>query len=338
MSTERTRPTIAMILGEPAGIGPELVAKLLALLEIRDAANIFLIGDRNELERGRRTVRTEFPLATATSFETADFSRGVPVLMDFRGSPAGVFPYGEVSVAAGKYTLDTLGMALDLTLSGKTDAACLAPMNKASLHAAGMAQNDALAWFAAKINFKGPIRQFNVLGNLWTSRVTSHVAHKDVSSLLKPEKVADAITQIYDMLQQAGIAKPRIAVCGLNPHTGDDGAFGREEIDVIEPGIKLAAERGKAARGPFPGDTIFIKARAGEYDGVVTMYHDQGQIAMKLMGFDSGVTVYGGLPIPVTTTAHGTAFDIAGQGKADIGSFKQAFLLACRMAAWRKQR
>jgi 4-hydroxythreonine-4-phosphate dehydrogenase len=326
-----------MILGDPAGIGPELVAKLLALPEIRAAAGILIIGDRDELERGRRIAGVDFPLATVASFEAADFSRSVPVLMQFRGSAQGEFPLGTVATAAGKYSLETLEIALDLTHKGKADAACLGPLNKSSLHAAGMSQSDALHWYAAKIGFNGPIRQFNVLGDLWTARVTSHVALKDVSSLLTPEKVAEAIGQIHDMLRRTGVAAPRIAVCGFNPHNGDNGAFGREEIDVIEPGIALAAARGKPAQGPFPGDTIFIKARAGDYDAVVTMYHDQGQIAMKLMGFDLGVTVYGGLPIPVTLTAHGTAFDIAGQGKADVGSLREAFLLACRMAAWRRQ-
>jgi 4-hydroxythreonine-4-phosphate dehydrogenase len=336
-NAKNVRPTVAVILGEPTGIGPELVARLLAQPEARAAANIFIVGSRQELERGRRAAGVEFPLATATSFETADFAAGTPVLMDCGGAAQGEIPYGEVSAAAGKYSLETMGIALDLTLKGKTDALCLAPLNKASLHAAGMKESDPMNWLAVRSNCKEPVRQFNVLDHLWTSRVTSHVAHKDVSSLLTQEKVANAIAQIHDMLQRSGVAAPRIAVCGLNPHNGDDGAFGREEIDVIEPGIKLAAERGKQASGPFPSDTIFIKARAGVYDAVVTMYHDQGQIAMKLMGFDHGVTVYAGLPVPVTTTAHGTAFDIAGKGKADVGSFKAAFLLAGRMAAWRKQ-
>jgi 4-hydroxythreonine-4-phosphate dehydrogenase len=124
---------------------------------------------------------------------------------------------------------------------------------------------------------------------------------------------------------------PRIAVCGLNPHNGEHGAFGREEIDIILPGIELARQRGTQADGPFPADTIFLKGRDGRYDAIVTQYHDQGQIAMKLMGFDRGVTIAGGLPIPVTTPAHGTAFDIAGQGIANVGAMWSAFDLAWKM-------
>ncbi|HEX4945018.1 MAG TPA: 4-hydroxythreonine-4-phosphate dehydrogenase PdxA, partial [Usitatibacteraceae bacterium] len=132
---------------------------------------------------------------------------------------------------------------------------------------------------------------------------------------------------------KAGLAKPRIIVCGLNPHNGDNGAFGREEIDIIGPGVELARSRGFPADGPFPADTVFVRAtrKGGGYDGVVTMYHDQGQIAMKLMGFERGVTVQGGLPIPICTPAHGTAYDIAGRGIASDGAMKNAFELACRM-------
>jgi 4-hydroxythreonine-4-phosphate dehydrogenase len=330
------KPIIAMVLGDPAGIGPELIAKLLVLPEVRGEAGIFVIGDRDELERGSRIAGVEFPLSTAASFDAADFSRNVPVLMQFRGSVRGQFPRAVVSAEGGRYSLETLEIAIELARSGKAGAVCFAPLNKGSLHAAGIAHNDELHWFAEKLGYRGPFCEFNVLGALWTSRVTSHMPLKDVSSLLTPEKVAAAIGLIHDALLRAGVAAPRIAVCGFNPHNGDNGAFGREEIDVIAPGIALARSRGNAADGPYPADTIFLKARAGAYDAVVTMYHDQGQIALKLMGFDRGVTVQGGLPIAITTPAHGTAFDIEGQGKADVGAMKEAFLLACRMARSRR--
>lgn len=326
------KPRIAVVLGDPAGIGPELIAKLLALPEIRREAGILVIGDRDELERGRRIAGVEFPMTEAASIDEVDFARDVPVLMHFRGSVAGAFPCAAVSAEGGRYSLETLGVAMDLTLAGKTDAICFGPLNKSSLHAAGMGHSDELHWFAEKLGYDGPFCEFNVLDGLWTSRVTSHVALKDVSGLLSPEKVAEAIALIDRALRQAGISVPRIAVCGLNPHNGDHGAFGREEIDVIAPGIALAKSRGTPADGPYPADTIFLKACDGGYDAVVTMYHDQGQIALKLMGFQRGVTVQGGLPVVVTTPAHGTAFDIAGSGRADVGAMKSAFLLACCMA------
>jgi 4-hydroxy-L-threonine phosphate dehydrogenase PdxA len=169
---------------------------------------------------------------------------------------------------------------------------------------------------------------------LWTSRVTSHVALKEVSGLLTSEKVADAIRMITLALKAAGKNAPRIAVCGLNPHNGDNGNYGDEEGRIIEPGVKLATANGFASDGPFPADTAFVRAIKTDgtgYDGVVTMFHDQGQIAMKLLGFERGVTVQGGLPIPITTPAHGTAYDIAGKGVANPLAMKNAFNLACKM-------
>ena len=179
-----------------------------------------------------------------------------------------------------------------------------------------------------------------MLENLWTSRVTSHVPLKEVSGLLTSEKVAEAIRMITEALRAAGKANPRVAVCGLNPHNGDNGNYGDEEGRIIEPGVKLAALRGYAADGPFSADTAFVRAIKTDgsgYDGVVTMFHDQGQIAMKLMGFERGVTVQGGLPIPITTPAHGTAYDIAGKGIANPQAMKNAFEIACRMGASRRK-
>ena len=166
-----------------------------------------------------------------------------------------------------------------------------------------------------------------MLEDLWTSRVTSHVPLKDVSALLTVEGVTDGIGLLYRGLQAAGKAQPRLAVCGFNPHNGDNGNFGREEIDVIAPGVEARRRAGLARRRPLPRrHDLRARPRRRGYDGVVTMYHDQGQIAMKLMGFERGVTVQGGLPIPITTPAHGTAYDIAGQGIANVGAMKNAFV------------
>ena len=207
------------------------------------------------------------------------------------------------------------------------------PLNKTSLHMAGMAHSDELHWFAELLDFHGPFCEFNVLDNLWTSRVTSHVALAEVPGMLNQTRVVEAIQLIDTALKRNGLEKPRIGVCGLNPHNGDNGSFGREELDIIGPAVRSAQALGIAAEGPYPADTIFLKVQgdASAFDAVVTMYHDQGQIAIKLMGFSRGVTVQGGLPIPITTPAHGTAFDIAGQGKANVGAIRQAFEIACRM-------
>ncbi|MFN9279131.1 MAG: 4-hydroxythreonine-4-phosphate dehydrogenase PdxA [Betaproteobacteria bacterium] len=310
------KPTIALFTGDPAGIGPELTEKLLADPATLERADILLIGQRGQLK-------------------VPDGVRW----HDWAGADAPPFPRAQATADNGRYMLQGLEVGAKLAQSGAADALCFAPLNKGALRAGGMHQEDELRWFAELLQFSGICGELNVLENLWTARVTSHVALKEVSELLAPHKVADAIGMIHGALQASGKARPRIAVCGLNPHNGDNGNYGDEEGRIIEPGVRLAAERGFHADGPFPADTAFVRAirSEGGYDGVVTMYHDQGQIAMKLMGFERGVTVHGGLPIPITTPAHGTAYDIAGAGKANPGAMFNAFDLACRMGLSRRQ-
>jgi 4-hydroxy-L-threonine phosphate dehydrogenase PdxA len=310
------KPTIAIFTGDPAGIGPELVEKLLADPATLSRADVLLIGQSGQL-RVPDAVRWH----------------------DWVGAKAPAFERAQARADNGRFMLQGLEAGARLAASGQADAFCFAPLNKSALRAGGMHQEDELRWFAELLSFDGICGELNVLEKLWTARVTSHVALREVSHLLSSEGVANAIGMIHRALTAAGKAQPRIAVCGLNPHNGDNGNYGDEEARIIEPGIKLAARLGYPAEGPFPADTAFVRAlRADQgYDGVVTMYHDQGQIAMKLLGFERGVTVHGGLPIPITTPAHGTAYDIAGGGKANAGAMVNAFDLACRMGLGRRQ-
>lgn len=331
------KPTVALFTGDPAGIGPELVARLLAEGEAQPDADILLIGARSVVDDGMRAAGVDVAL------EAGPAQRGPPRprLVDWPWLEAQGFARGEVAARNGEYMLAGLALGLELCERGIADAMCFAPLNKAALRAGGMQHADELHYFCEKLRFTGPSVEFNVLDTLWTSRVTSHVPLKDVSALLTREGIAEGIALLTKGLAASGIARPRVAVCGLNPHNGDNGAFGREEIDVIEPGVALARSRGFPADGPFPADTVFVRATRKDgtgYDGVLTMYHDQGQIAMKLMGFDRGVTVPGGLPIPIATPAHGTAYDIAGKGLANQGAMRNAFALAARMGATRQAR
>ena len=329
------KPNIALVIGDPAGVGPELIVKLLADEGAGAQANIFVIGNRATLADAERAVghSLNIDVVSQSAIGTRDFSQ--PVMLEWAGLAAPTFAIGQATADNGAFMLDMLTLGATLTRDGKTDALCFAPLNKGALRLGGMHQADELRWFEDLLGCHTYTGELNVLDTLWTSRVTSHVALKDVSALLSPAGVADAAKLITESLQASGKAMPRIGVCGLNPHNGDAGNYGREEIDVIEPGIALARARGYAVDGPFPADTIFVRAKNGQYDGIVTMYHDQGQIAMKLMGFERGVTVQGGLPIPVTTPAHGTAYDITGRGVANVGAMKNAFDLACRMGAHR---
>ena len=328
-------PRLALVLGDPAGIGPELIARLLADPEVRSRARMVLIADEDEARNGMRIAGCEYPYRRIERLDALDFQDDVPLLYPYRGSAEGAFPRSQASIVGGRYSLDTLAVALDLTQAGRTDAILFGPLNKTSLHLAGMGHNDELHWFAEHLGYQGPFCEFNVLDDVWTSRVTSHVALKEVPGLLSQERVIEAIQLIDNELKRSGLARPRIGVCGLNPHNGDNGSFGREELDLIGPAVERAKALGIAADGPYPADTIFLKVQgdARAFDAVVTMYHDQGQIAIKLMGFSRGVTVQGGLPIPITTPAHGTAFDIAGQGRANVGATRQAFEIACRLGS-----
>jgi 4-hydroxythreonine-4-phosphate dehydrogenase len=324
---------LGLLLGDPTGIGPEVVAKVLTRPDAHEHAELVVIGDRRVLEMGQKVAGVNLAARVVTRVEELDpAGRGLQVL-DVPGPSPGEFTLGQLSAKAGKSVLEALSFALDLAQAGQLDAIVFAPLNKQAMHMGGSPYPDELHFFADRLQWRGLLGELNVLENLWTSRATSHVGLREVSALITKQRVYEAIVLIDGAMRLAGLATPRLAVAALNPHGGEGGLFGTEEIDVIAPAIAQARSEGIDASGPFPADTIFVRVTAGAYNGVVSMYHDQGQIAMKLMGFERGVTVQGGLPIPITTPAHGTAFDIAGKGVANPEALRQAFLLACRMAA-----
>ena len=326
-----TKSKLAITLGDPSGIGPELIAKLLADETTQQAAHILLIGDAHLLRQGGRQAGIDIALNTINEAEVADFQGCAQLHIDTI-SESDVRP-AEITEAGGRASLRCLDKALDLAARGLVDGILFAPLNKAAMTKAGLVQQDEHQYIASYINFDGHHGEVNVLDELMTTRVTSHIALKDVAAHITSRGIADAIQLAHDTLRQAGKARPAIAVAALNPHAGDNGKFGHEEIDVIAPVVESFRQKQMNISGPWPSDTVFLKAKRREVDAVVTMYHDQGQIAMKLIGFDRGVTIIGGLPIPIATPAHGTAFDIVGQNNADLGATRQAFNLLLRMTA-----
>ncbi|MDT0317288.1 4-hydroxythreonine-4-phosphate dehydrogenase PdxA [Streptomyces millisiae] len=328
MTSAPPRPRVAVTLGDPAGIGPELVARLLADPGTTAAADLLLISDPAELALAEEDSGLTIDYATTPT-------EGRPLLVDNGARrPAEPFERRRATEAGGRWAMDNLRVALDLAAKGEVDAILFAPLNKSSLHLAGLAESDELRWFEVVLGVEGFTSELNVLPGLWTSRVTSHISIAEVDAGITRERVAAAGRLLDGVLRGgAGIAAPRIGVCALNPHAGESGRFGRHEIDIIAPAVEDLRAEGIDATGPFPSDTIFLRARAGDFDGVLTMYHDQGQIAMKLMGFDGGVTIAGGLPIPICTPAHGTAFDLVGRRAATMGSMNNAFHLATRLGA-----
>ena len=324
------KPRIAIIPGDPSGIGPELIIKLLNNGNVLNEADVLLIGDEHIWQQGMAQAALSVEL---NEVDVCDlhFRHGLAWLPMTTIVPDEVH-IAEVSMASGQSSLRCLDKALDLAVGGSVDGILFGPFNKAALASAGMNAEDEHRYIARRLDFKGYHGEINVLDNLMTTRVTSHISIKEVAQHITRQAVENAIWLAEDTLQRAGHARPRIAVAALNPHAGDNGKFGREEIDILQPVVAAAQQLQKAVSGPWPSDTVFLKASRGEVDAVVTMYHDQGQIAIKLLGFERGVTVAGGLPIPIATPAHGTAFDIAGKNKANVGATQAAFQLLNRMA------
>nr|WP_236599229.1 4-hydroxythreonine-4-phosphate dehydrogenase PdxA [Ramlibacter monticola] len=326
------KPRLAVLLGDPAGVGPEMGVRLLARAENREACDVLLLAASSVLAAGERIAGARVPVHTAASRDALRFEVGRVAHLALREPAAGLPPMGQCSEVAGELALDALATATALAHEGVVDGIVFAPLNKHSLRVAGMQEEDELRFMQGLFGVRGFVCEFNITDALWTSRVTSHVPLREVARLITPEAVADAVHILDTALRRAGIARPRIAVSGLNPHAGDGGSIGREEIEVIAPTIERLQRDGLEASGPWSPDTVFIAARRGDFDAVVSMYHDQGQIAMKLMGFERGVTLHGGLPVPVATSASGSAFDIAGRGIARADGLQHAFDLCLRMA------
>ncbi|MCU1404815.1 MAG: hypothetical protein JWQ43_1118 [Glaciihabitans sp.] len=325
LPTTQAPVRVAITTGDPAGIGPELVARLLTEIAEDPSQGVVVYSTLAELDRGFAQAGSG---ADRDAVERAGHISIVDTGFDFDG-----MPLAEASERGGRWALDHLELAISAHERGEVEAIVFAPLNKSSLHLAGMHENDELRWFEKRLGVTGVVSELNAISGLWTSRVTSHVSHRDAPAQVTADRVRGAAALLNAYLIGSGVAAPRIAVCALNPHNGEGGKFGREEIDEIRPGVALAREAGIDAVGPFPADTLFLRARDGDFDGVVTMYHDQGQIAMKMIGFDGGVTVEGGIGIAVCTPAHGTAFDRVGAGSASITSTRNAYLLARSLAS-----
>ena len=330
-------PVIALTLGDAAGIGPELIARLLIQPEVTGRANVVLLGDSWLWQAGQDIAGCEVATQIVSSLAEVRSrpDTGLPAFLATHTITKKQVICGQAQPDCGIAVLKVLNLCMDGAKRGEVDAICFAPLNKQAMKTGGMKHEDELHHFAEYLGVTSYFCEFNTLGDLWTSRVSSHIPLKDAAAMLSKERIVQAARLIYQSLQASGSANPRVAVAAFNPHGGDGGVCGREEIDIIEPAVAELRATGFPVDGPFPADTIFLKARDGHYQAVVTMYHDQGQIAIKLMGFSQGVTVQGGLPIPITTPAHGTAYDIAGKGIADVNATLNAFNIACRMGAAR---
>ena len=323
-----TKKNIALLLGDPSGIGPELVSKLLTKSELSDA-NIIVIGEKNILNAGDKISGNNSDLEIVTDFDEIDFNKKDKYFLDISKGNNKDYNLSECSAESGETVLNSLNLALELAKEKKIDAINFGPFNKTSLKLGGCKFDDELHHMADKLNVKSFFCEFNVVDNFWTARVTSHIPIKEVPEHIKKDKIMKPIKLINEAMKLNGIENPRVAVQALNPHA----EFGTEEKDEIIPAIEEAKKLGINADGPLPCDTSFITAfKNKNHDCIVGMYHDALQSGLKAFGFDRGVTVQGGLPVPITTPAHGTAFDIAGKNQANLEPTLQSFKIALRMA------
>ena len=311
-----TQPAIGLLLGDPAGVGPQLAVRLLAE-PLPQEVGLIVIGRSAWLQRGALQARLpvpELPVVTQEGLE--ETSANHPVLLQPDGDALDEAPVAAVSEAAGVGCLASLRTAGELVERGILAGFLYGPMHKQSLQKGGSRHPDDAGLLTELFGCAEPAHEINILDDWCTSRVTSHIPLAQVPARISAPGVLKAIEQLHVAMQGLNLPDSRIGVAGLNPHAGEGGLFGDEEEEVIGPAVAEGCRRGIPVAGPFPPDTLFVRLRDGQFGGAVTMYHDQGQIAVKLLGFARGVTVIGGLPVPVATTAHGTAFDIVEGGTA----------------------
>jgi 4-phospho-D-threonate 3-dehydrogenase / 4-phospho-D-erythronate 3-dehydrogenase len=327
------KPILGILLGDSSGVGPEIVAKLVGRSEIYEWANAVIIGDYRIFQMGQRIAGLSHPVTVTKHLDSVRYESGRPLFYDYPTLSDREVTLGKVNPKSGKAVFDTLALALDLALDQKIDGFVFAPFNKEAMILGGLPYHSELEFFKAKFNRPNIPGEVSWLDDLWTTRVTSHIGIARVSTFITRENVYNTIRFMDGVLRNFGIDEPRLAVSALNPHAGEGGMFGPEEQEAISPAIVMAKAEGIQAEGPFPADTLFLRIKKENYHAVISMYHDQGQIAMKLLGFDRGVTVHGGLPVAIATSAQGSAFDIAGKGIASPEAITQAFRIAGRLAS-----
>src|SRR3954468_16655060 len=335
---------LAITMGDPAGIGPEIIVKAAKRLRDRIEAGqlkLMVIGSGVALERARAQFAPELDIP-AVEAEAAEW----PALCALQAGPEGepILP-GRLSADAGRFAYLAIERGVRLALAERIGGIVTAPLNKEALNKAGYHYPGHTEMLAELTGVRGSVMML-AHGNMRVSHVTTHVALEEVPKRLTPERLRRVIDLTHDALLRLGVPRARIAVAALNPHAGEGGLFGRQDIDISEPTIAQGVADGMDVVDPVPGDTVFVKLRAGQYDAVIAMYHDQGHIPVKLLGFNvdpetgrwqalSGVNITLGLPIIRTSVDHGTAFDIAGKGVADATSMVEAIDYAQQLAGSR---
>jgi 4-hydroxythreonine-4-phosphate dehydrogenase len=326
-----SRPIIAITMGDPAGVGPEIIMKSLAHADLYDRCRPLVIGDLERLRQAGKIVGVSLTFNAVEKPADGKYKAGTVDVIDIAVVPADL-PFGKLSPVAGEAAFRFVERAAKLAMSGEADAICTAPLNKEALQSAGHKFPGHTEMLAHLTGTK-EVSMLLSAPNLRVIHVTTHLGLIDAIAKINPGLVERTIERAYDTLVKAGIKNPRIGVCAINPHAGEHGLFGHgEEEEKIEPAIRKCVERKWQVEGPLPADTLFFRASRGDFDCVVAMYHDQGHGPVKVMGIEAGVNITVGLPVVRTSVDHGTAFDIAGTGKADERSMLEALRQGIELA------
>ncbi|MEM3693287.1 MAG: 4-hydroxythreonine-4-phosphate dehydrogenase PdxA [Candidatus Bathyarchaeia archaeon] len=337
------KPIIGITMGDPAGIGPEIVAKALSQPIVYEICRPLVIGDSNVMKMGIGVAKLGLRIHSIERLEEARFLFGTMDVLDLHNVDVASLVLGKPQAMGGKASVEYVTKAVELAMEGKVQAIVTAPISKEAIRMAGLPYTGHTELLAQLAGVKS-VAMMLVTDSLRVVHVTTHVPLSQVPARIKKQRVLEVIMLTDEAMKALGIQKPRIAVAGLNPHAGEGGIFGREEIEEIEPAIEEGRRLGLEVSGPFPPDTIFARAAGGGFDAVIAMYHDQGHIAVKLLGFQwdeekkgwtriSGVNVTLGLPFVRTSVDHGTAYGKAGrrEGTADPGSLLEAIQLAAKL-------
>ncbi len=334
-------------MGDPSGIGPEICAKALGLKELYDSGRPIVVGDAGIVNDAVRFSGLRLGVASRSKVSEAQFVHGVIDVFDLKNLPLDQLRHKQVTAEQGRASFEYVAKVIELAMAGQIDATVTGPINKAAINAAGFHYAGHTEIYADLTQ----TRDYSMMlaeGDFRVAHVSTHVSLRKACERVKKKRVLTVIRLAYEALLQLGIESPRIAVAGLNPHCGEGGLFGDEDDEEIAPAVTAARAEGITAEGPMPADTVFSKMRGGMFDIVVVMYHDQGHIPTKLMGFQyddktgtwgqmAGVNVTLGLPIIRVSVDHGTAFGKAGEGRANPQSMVEAIRLAARLAAGRKR-
>lgn len=330
------KPIIAVTMGDPAGIGPEIVAKSIADKATYDVARCIVIGDKKVMEKAIEIVGADLKVNVVESPADGDYSYGVLNMIDLDNIDMSRFEYGKINAMCGQAAFDYIKKSIEITMDKQADAVATTPINKESLHAAEVDFIGHTEIFGALTGTDDPLTMFETNG-LRVFFLTRHKSLRDMLDDIKKDRIIDYVERCTDALRRLGVKEGTMAVAGLNPHSGEHGLFGWEEVKEIAPAVEELRERGFNVAGPVPADSVFHQAAQGRFNSVLSLYHDQGHIATKTLDFDRTISITNGMPILRTSVDHGTAFDIAGKGIAGAVSMEEAIRLAAKYAPFFKQ-